>query len=198
MLSQEDNELLCRVGPGTPMGNLMREYWIPAVRSDELPAPDCAPMRVRLLGEDLIAFRTTSGEAGDHPERLPAPWRLAVLRAQRRRRPALRVPRLEVRRYRRLRRYAFRACREQLQGQGAREGVPRARAGRHHLGVHGRPYGATAAAGPRGQHARRWPVGNVPVLHAVQLDARLGRRDGHRPRGLPALRRHPPGRHAAG
>src|SRR5690606_17694787 len=51
-------------GPGTPMGNLMREYWIPAVRSDELPAPDCPPLRLRLLGEDLIAFRTTSGAVG--------------------------------------------------------------------------------------------------------------------------------------
>jgi phenylpropionate dioxygenase-like ring-hydroxylating dioxygenase large terminal subunit len=64
MLSKEDNELLCRIGPGTAMGNLMREYWIPAVRSDELPVPDGAPMRVRLLGEDLIAFRTTSGGVG--------------------------------------------------------------------------------------------------------------------------------------
>ena len=64
MLSQEDNELLCRVGPGTPVGNLMREYWIPAVRSDELPAPDCPPVRIRLLGENLIAFRTTSGDVG--------------------------------------------------------------------------------------------------------------------------------------
>ncbi|HWO72839.1 MAG TPA: Rieske 2Fe-2S domain-containing protein [Dehalococcoidia bacterium] len=64
MLSKEDNELLCRVGPGTPMGDLMRQYWIPAVRSDELPAPDCPPLRVRLLGEDLIAFRVTSGAVG--------------------------------------------------------------------------------------------------------------------------------------
>ena len=64
MLSQEDNELLCRVGPGTAMGNLMRQYWIPAVRSDELPVSDGAPMRVRLLGEDLIAFRATSGAVG--------------------------------------------------------------------------------------------------------------------------------------
>jgi phenylpropionate dioxygenase-like ring-hydroxylating dioxygenase large terminal subunit len=64
MLSKDDNEILCRVGPGTPMGNLMREYWIPAVRSDELPAPDCPPVRIRLLAENLIAFRTTSGKAG--------------------------------------------------------------------------------------------------------------------------------------
>jgi phenylpropionate dioxygenase-like ring-hydroxylating dioxygenase large terminal subunit len=64
MLSTSDNELLCRVGPGTPMGDLMRQYWIPAVRSDELPAPDCPPVRIRLLGEDLIAFRDTSSNTG--------------------------------------------------------------------------------------------------------------------------------------
>src|SRR5215213_6214782 len=64
MLSIEDNEVMCRVGPGTVMGNLMREYWIPAARSDELPSPDCPPLRVRLLGENLIAFRTTSGAVG--------------------------------------------------------------------------------------------------------------------------------------
>jgi phenylpropionate dioxygenase-like ring-hydroxylating dioxygenase large terminal subunit len=64
MLSQEDNDLLCRVGPGTPMGNLFRQYWLPAIRSDELPAPDCPPVRIRLLGEDLIGFRLTSGAVG--------------------------------------------------------------------------------------------------------------------------------------
>src|SRR5687767_13345462 len=64
MLSLKDNETLSRVGRGTPMGDLMRQYWIPAVRSDELPAPDCPPMRLRLLGENLIAFRTTSGAVG--------------------------------------------------------------------------------------------------------------------------------------
>ena len=68
MLSIEDNEVMCRVGPGTAMGNFMREYWIPAVRSDELPAPDCPPLRVMLLGEPLIAFRDSSGRVGvlDH------------------------------------------------------------------------------------------------------------------------------------
>ena len=64
MLSKTDNEILCRVGPGTPMGDLMRQYWIPALKSDELPAPDCPPLRLRLLGEDLIAFRATSGAVG--------------------------------------------------------------------------------------------------------------------------------------
>jgi phthalate 4,5-dioxygenase oxygenase subunit len=64
MLSQEDNDILCRVGPGTPMGNFMREYWTPAARSDELPVPECPPVRVKLLGEELIAFRMSSGKVG--------------------------------------------------------------------------------------------------------------------------------------
>jgi phenylpropionate dioxygenase-like ring-hydroxylating dioxygenase large terminal subunit len=64
MLSKEDNEFLCRIGPGTPMGDVMRQYWMPAFQSFELPEPDCAPMRIRLLGENLIAFRSTSGPVG--------------------------------------------------------------------------------------------------------------------------------------
>jgi len=64
MLSREENELLTRVGPGTPMGELFRRYWIPALLSEEIPAPDCPPVRVRLLGEDLVAFRDSQGRIG--------------------------------------------------------------------------------------------------------------------------------------
>src|SRR5437867_5724170 len=64
MLSPEENDLLTRVGPGTPMGELMRQYWIPALMSSELPAPEGPPLRLRLLGENLIAFRTISGKVG--------------------------------------------------------------------------------------------------------------------------------------
>ena len=64
MLSIEDNELLTRIGPGTPMGDLVRQYWIPALLSSELPGPDSDPIRVRLLGEDLIAFRDSNGKVG--------------------------------------------------------------------------------------------------------------------------------------
>jgi phthalate 4,5-dioxygenase oxygenase subunit len=64
MLTASDNEILTRVGPGTYMGDLMRQYWIPALISDELPSPDCPPLRLRLLGENLISFRTTSGAVG--------------------------------------------------------------------------------------------------------------------------------------
>jgi phenylpropionate dioxygenase-like ring-hydroxylating dioxygenase large terminal subunit len=64
MLPREDNELITRVGPGTPMGNTMRRYWVPALLASEIAEPDGAPVRVRLLGEDLVAFRDTEGRIG--------------------------------------------------------------------------------------------------------------------------------------
>jgi phthalate 4,5-dioxygenase len=64
MLTQEENELITRVGPGLPMGNLFREYWLPAMLSEELPSPDGDPVRVLMLGEQLIAFRDTNGKIG--------------------------------------------------------------------------------------------------------------------------------------
>src|SRR6202142_34826 len=64
MLSPQENERLVRIGPGTPAGALFRRYWQPALMSGELPENDGAPVRVRLLGEDLIAFRDTNGEVG--------------------------------------------------------------------------------------------------------------------------------------
>jgi phenylpropionate dioxygenase-like ring-hydroxylating dioxygenase large terminal subunit len=66
----EDNELLTRVGPGTPMGRLMRHYWIPAIKSDELDR-EGPPVRLRLLGENLIAFRTSTGTVGLLDHRCP-------------------------------------------------------------------------------------------------------------------------------
>ena len=64
MLSREDNELLTRVGPATPMGNVLRCFWQPFALSRELPCADADPIRVRLLGEDLVAFRDTNGAVG--------------------------------------------------------------------------------------------------------------------------------------
>jgi phthalate 4,5-dioxygenase len=64
MLSAQENERVTRVGPGTPMGNVMRSYWQPAAISNELAENDGAPLRVRLLGEDLIAFRDCEGTVG--------------------------------------------------------------------------------------------------------------------------------------
>jgi phthalate 4,5-dioxygenase oxygenase subunit len=73
MLSREDNELITRVGPGTPMGEVFRRFWLPALLDSELPEPNCAPIRVRLLGEDLVAFRDSHGQVGF---RRPPPIRL--------------------------------------------------------------------------------------------------------------------------
>ena len=64
MLTASENDFLCNTDASTPMGNLMRRFWIPAVLSEELPGPDCDPVRVTLLGEKLIAFRDTDGNVG--------------------------------------------------------------------------------------------------------------------------------------
>src|SRR5829696_3355353 len=64
MVSKAENEMITRVGPGTPMGNVLRRYWMPALLAEDLPSPDCPPVRVRLLGEDLVAFRDSEGKVG--------------------------------------------------------------------------------------------------------------------------------------
>ena len=64
MVTTQDNELLTRTGPGTSMGEVMRRYWIPALISWELVEPDGPPVRVKLLGEELVAFRDTNGRIG--------------------------------------------------------------------------------------------------------------------------------------
>ncbi|GAC1313040.1 MAG: Rieske 2Fe-2S domain-containing protein [Chloroflexota bacterium] len=64
MLSRADNEFLCRIGPGTAMGDVLRQYWVPFLPTRDLPRPDSDPLRVKLLGEDLVAFRDTHGQVG--------------------------------------------------------------------------------------------------------------------------------------
>jgi nitrite reductase/ring-hydroxylating ferredoxin subunit len=64
MLSPQVNELLTRTGPGTPMGDLFRRYWIPALLAEELPENDCPPVRVKLLSERMVAFRDSEGRLG--------------------------------------------------------------------------------------------------------------------------------------
>ena len=70
MLSREDNERITRVGPGTPMGEMLRELWTPACRTEALEV-DGAPARVRLLGENFVAFRATDGRLGFLNEACP-------------------------------------------------------------------------------------------------------------------------------
>lgn len=70
MLTKEENDLLCRVGPERPMGRMMRRYWLPMLLSSDLDR-DGDPKRVRLLGEDLVAFRDDAGQIGLLDERCP-------------------------------------------------------------------------------------------------------------------------------
>ena len=67
MTTARENEILTRIGPGTPMGDVMRQYWVPIGKSDEVKT-DGDPVRIMVLGEPLIAFRDTSGRLGvmDH------------------------------------------------------------------------------------------------------------------------------------
>ncbi len=69
MLSREENEYLTRAGPGTPMGELFRRFWLPAATVEDLPEADCDPIRTRILGEDLVESSTLAIPP------LPARWR---------------------------------------------------------------------------------------------------------------------------
>lgn len=64
MLSAEQNELITRTGPNTPMGTYFRRFWVPVLLSSKLPKPDCPPVRVTIMSEELVAFRATSGQIG--------------------------------------------------------------------------------------------------------------------------------------
>jgi phthalate 4,5-dioxygenase oxygenase subunit len=77
MLSPKENELLTRVVGDAPMGQMIRRYWIPACLSSEVAEPDGAPVRTKLLGEQLVVFRDSAGRVGVVDERCP--HRLASL-----------------------------------------------------------------------------------------------------------------------
>ncbi len=64
MFTEQDNENHTCVGRGTVMGEYLRRFWMPAMLPEELPGPDCPPVRVRLLGENLVAFRDSNGRLG--------------------------------------------------------------------------------------------------------------------------------------
>jgi len=74
---QEQQELICRVTGDAPMGQMMRRYWLPALLSEEIADPDGKPVRVRILGDNLVAFRASDGKLGLVEE--ACPHRLASL-----------------------------------------------------------------------------------------------------------------------
>ncbi|MBM69221.1 MAG: MarR family transcriptional regulator [Haliea sp.] len=71
MLTPAENDMLCRVEGDAPMGQVMRYYWMPACLSEEIAEPDGKPIRVRLLGENFVAFRDSDGEVGVMDELCP-------------------------------------------------------------------------------------------------------------------------------
>lgn len=70
-MKQENNELLTRVGPGTPMGKFFRQYWLPVLPSVEMEEPGGRPVRIRLLGENLLLYRAPDGKIGLVGEQCP-------------------------------------------------------------------------------------------------------------------------------
>jgi phthalate 4,5-dioxygenase oxygenase subunit len=71
MLTHEENVLLTRIEGDAPMGRIFRSHWLPALLSEEIPEPDCDPVRVKLLGEELVAFRDSDGRVGLIDEACP-------------------------------------------------------------------------------------------------------------------------------
>ncbi len=147
MLSPQDNERLTRVGPGTPMGQLFRRYWIPAALSEQLPEPDGPPVRCTGSSRGPRRFPRHRGPGRPRRRVLPAPAGAALFRAQRRGGFALRLSRLEVRSHGRLRRHAVRTARFALQDQGDARSVPDVGGRRDRLDLHGAAGAPTAAAG---------------------------------------------------
>lgn len=71
MITNEENDLLCRVENGAPMGQLMRRHWVPICLQEEVPEADGTPVKARILGEDLVVFRDTDGRVGVLDEYCP-------------------------------------------------------------------------------------------------------------------------------
>jgi hypothetical protein len=142
MTTAIDSVELTRVGPDTVMGQLMREYWIPALMSSELARGGVAWREADRISRQLGAGR------GDGSS-LPPSLRFAVSRPQRGGWDPLHLSRLEIRRFGKVPRYAECAATSGLQTQGQGQSVPSGRARRHGVGIHGFGRQSAATAGVR-------------------------------------------------
>ena len=178
MLSAEQNDLITRTGPGTAAGALMRRYWQPAALVDELSGN--RPVKpVRLLGEDLVAFRDDKGRYGLIARACPHRGTDLVLRAAGGRRPALRLPRLAVRRHRAMSGDAGRARGQPAVREHPPEGLSGGGEERHPV----RLYGAgRAAAVPAFRLLRRAVDAHLRVQGPDRLQLAAVARGRHRPR----------------
>ena len=182
MLRKEQNDLLTQTGPQTAMGAMFRSYWIPALLSEELPENDCAPVRVELLSERLLAFRDSQGRYGLIEEFCA--HRGVSLWFGRNEESGIRCPyhgwKYDVTGP--VRGCAVRARRERLLPAHQAEGLPAGRAGRRSVDLHGsaREASAVAASGssrwcpprsatsPSGCRSatgcRPWKVASIPAM----------------------------------
>ena len=137
MMTAEENDLLCRVEGDAPMGQIMRRHWMPACLIEEVAEPDGEPLKVRLLGEDLVVFRDSDGRLGVIDEYCPHRRASLAYRPQRGMRAALPLSRLEDGRGRQRRRDGVRAAGKRLRREGEGQGLSGARMGRLRLDLYG-------------------------------------------------------------
>ena len=186
MLTREENDLITQIGPGTVMGGLMREYWLPAMLSEELPRPDCPPVRVLLLGERLVGFRDNERPCRIDRSPVSSPRRGPLLRTQRggrdpccvyhgwkfdREGNCVDMPKAS--RTKRASRARIKAKASSLRG-----------ARWDHLDLHGSAIRASPAARHRSDPAAGGPLRDDDVHATVQLVAGVGGRHRHRPLGV--------------
>ena len=171
------------------MGKMFRLSWQPALLAEELPENECPPVRVKLLSERLLAWRDTQGKLRADRRVLRPSRRLAVVRPQRGERPALPLPRLEIRPHRPVHRRAVGAVRKRLLPEDQAEVLSADRARRRAVDLHGPAREAAAAAGVGIRHGAGEPQLHVEAAPGVQLAAGDGRRHRFQPRLVPALRR---------
>ena len=177
MTNAIESEQLTRVGPGTMMGDLMRQVLVAcrevlgACRGRRSAAADAA-------GREADRVPRPHGSRGCHGPSLPASLRIAVLREERAGRHSLCLPRLEVRRRGQLHRHAEPAAGAGFSRKGAREGLQGGRAGRRDLGLYGRARSCAADAGDRGDAA----AGERPFhhVHSARMQLAAGARRRHR------------------
>ena len=127
MLTAEENDLLCRVEGDAPMGQIMRRHWMPACLIEEVAEPDGAPVKVRLLGEDLVVFRDSDGRLGVIDEYCPHRRVSLAYRPQRGMRAALPLSRLEDGRGRQRARDGVGAAGKRLRREGEDQSLSGAR-----------------------------------------------------------------------
>ena len=189
MLRKEQNDLLTQTGPGTPMGQVFRSYWLPALMAAELPENECPPVRVKVLSERLLAFRDTKGKLWPDRRVLRPSRRLAVVRPQRGERPALPLPWLEIRHDRPMHRRALGARRIRLLPEDQAQVLSAGEARPGAVDLYGPARQAAAAAGVGVRHRPGRADLHLQAAAGQQLAAGHGGRHRFQPRLLPASRR---------